>query len=206
LLGCVSRTNAELRNASRTSGGYDFRPLHFAFADVDAPPALILFCEADEYRAAANIGLHGTAEALSWLSDELGVPYVGLLGISGRNPMPPTIFYDPTVLTPRSWSGPDDLGASDDNINVARFAVRTSGPLGGTRTEFLAWVDHWNPGSGVIRRQEAARLGRYGRTSLPVIGGGDLNAIRLQLPGVSHGPSLKPLWLVYALQVVTSPV
>lgn len=162
------------------AGGYEFERLQYAFADVTEVPSLILLCEAKEYRTNANIGLHGAAEALS---DELGVAYVGLLGTSRRGPMPPAIFYNPLTLILRSWWGPDDPGAYDDKINVARFAIRDSGPIRGTRSEFLAWVDHWHPSSGIIRRQEAARLGRYGGERLPVIGGGDLN-------GTASGPHL----------------
>jgi hypothetical protein len=105
------------------------------------------------------------------------VPYVAVLGTSRRGPIPPAIIYNPTAITLRSWWNPDDPNSYHDKINVARFAVRESAPAVGDRTEFLAWVDHWHPDCGTIRRQEAARLARYGgRTSLPVIGGADMNA------------------------------
>jgi len=158
----------------RSDGGYDFRRLQRAAADLDTAPALWLICEAKMWRANANVGLHGAAEALS---DTLGVPYVGVLGTCPRGPIPPAIIYDPTVLVLRSWWNPDDPYGYTDKINVARFAIRDTAPDGNSRAEFLAWVDHWHPDSGTTRRQEAARLARYGRdTHLPVIGGGDLNA------------------------------
>ncbi|MEV4706748.1 hypothetical protein [Actinoplanes sp. NPDC049316] len=156
------------------AGGYDFRRLQRAAADLDAPASLWLINEAKMWRADANVGLHGAAEALS---DALGLPYVGVLGTCPRGPIPPAIIYDPTVLVLRSWWNPDDPYTYADKLNVARFAVRDTAPDGSSRAEFLAWVDHWHPDSGTIRRQEAARLARYGRdTHLPVIGGGDLNA------------------------------
>lgn len=154
-------------------GGYDFSRLRRAAAGLDVPPALWLINEAKLWRAEANVGLHCAAEALS---DQLGVPYVGVLGTCPRGPIPPAIVYDPTVLVLRSWWNPDDPYGYADKLNVARFAVRDSAPDGDSRAEFLAWVDHWHPDSATIRRQEAARLARYGRdTHLPVIGGGDLN-------------------------------
>jgi hypothetical protein len=153
--------------------GYDFRPLQHAFSDVDEPPALVLFCEAKRYRDNGNEGLHAAAEALT---DELGVPYVGALGWLTRGPLPPAIFYNPDLLTLRRWWHPGDPGNYDDQRNVAHFAVRGSGPGPDARTEFLAFVQHWDYRSGAIRRQEAERIGRYGKQTLPVIGGGDLNA------------------------------
>jgi hypothetical protein len=140
---------------------------------VDEPPALVLFCEAKRYRDNGNTGLWEAAEALA---DELGRPYVGVLGWLDRGPMPPAMFWDPTVLTMRHWCTPDDPATHDDQRNAARFAIRHSGPERRTRTEFLAFVQHWDYRSGAIRRQEAERIGRYGKQTLPVIGGGDLNA------------------------------
>ncbi len=154
-------------------GGYDLQPLQHAFAGMDEAPALILFCEAKRYRDNGNEGLHAAAEALS---DELGVPYVGVLGSLRRGPIPPAMFYNPTVLTLRNWSNPDDPGGFDDQRNLARFAVNDSGPVCATRTEFLAFVCHFDFRSGIVRHQEAELLDRYGKEQLPVIGGGDMNA------------------------------
>ncbi|MFB9853870.1 hypothetical protein ACFFMR_26170 [Micromonospora andamanensis] len=133
-----------------------------------------MFCEAKNYRDRAGEPKYAAAEALS---DALGVPYVVELGSMRRGPLPPAIFYDPTKLLLRRWWQADDPGVFDDQRNVARFAIRDSGPLATDRTEFLAFVDHWQPLSGDTRLEEARRLNRYGdRQPLPVIGGGDLNA------------------------------
>jgi hypothetical protein len=89
----------------RQGGGYDFRRLQVGASAVDQPPTVWLINEAKRWRENANVGLHGAAEALS---DELGVPYVGVLGISRRGPIPPAIIYNPTALALRSWWNPDD--------------------------------------------------------------------------------------------------
>lgn len=157
----------------QADGRYDFRPLQRAFADVDEPPALIMFCEAKRYRDDAGAGKYAAAEALC---DELGVPYVVELGSMQRGPLPPAVFYDPTRLILRRWWNQDDPGAYDDQRNVARFAVRDSGVIAEERVEFLAFVHHFEPLSGEVRWEEARRVGRYGGERLPVIGGGDLNA------------------------------
>ncbi|MFG1918120.1 hypothetical protein [Micromonospora sp. NPDC048898] len=157
----------------RPDTGYDFRPLQQAFADVDETPALILFCEAKQYRDNGSRGLYMAAEALS---DALGVPYVGLLGWMRRGPLPPATFYNPDLLTLRSWWHPDDPGVYDDKRNVARFAVRGSGQRSDDRAEFLAFVHHFDFRSGAARRYEAELLDRYGKEKLPVLGGGDLNS------------------------------
>ncbi len=153
--------------------GYDFERLQRAAAHLTEPPALWLLNEAKQWRADANHGLHGAAEALS---DTLGVPYTGLLGTSDRGSIPPAIAYDSNQLVLRSWWNPDDPYSYLDKLNVARFAIRNSAPTAEHRTEFLAWVAHWHPDSATIRQQEATHIARYGhRTHLPVIGGGDLN-------------------------------
>jgi hypothetical protein len=161
------------RGGMRADGGYNFGPLQHAFSNVDEPPALVLFCEAKRYRDNGNAGLCGAAEALA---DELGRPYVGVLGWLDRGPMPPAIFWDPNVLTLRTWCGPDDRDVHDDQRNVARFALRGSGPERRVRTEFLAIVAHFSFRSGLVRQHEAQMLGRYGGDRLPVILGGDLNS------------------------------
>ncbi|MDG4764454.1 hypothetical protein O7632_10105 [Solwaraspora sp. WMMD406] len=162
-------------NGGRTPDGrYDFTRLQYAFADVTAVPALILFCEAKHYRDNAGMAKYAAAEALS---DELGVPYVVELGWMRRGPMPPAIFYNPDLLVLRRWWNPDDPAAFDDQRNVARFAIRDSGRVRDERREFLTFVHHFEPLSGDTRLEQARRLSRYGATeTLPVIGGGDLNA------------------------------
>jgi hypothetical protein len=155
-------------------GGYDFRPLQYAMAQAEVRPALILFCEAKHYRAHAGKAKYAAAEALS---DELGAPYVAELGSMARAPMPPAIFYNPDQLILRSWWNQDDPGVFDDQRNLARFVIRDSGPVAETRTEFLAFVHHFEPLSGDTRLEEARRLSRYGDSQpLPVVGGGDFNA------------------------------
>ncbi|GAA4462624.1 hypothetical protein GCM10023170_067680 [Phytohabitans houttuyneae] len=155
-------------------GTYDFTKLQRAFADVDEPPALILFCEAKNYRDHAGQPKYTAAETLS---DELGVPYTVELGSNDRSPMPPAIFYNPDTLILRSWWNQHDPGIYQDQRNVARFAIRGNAPNQEGRTEFLAFVHHWSPLSGDNRLEEARRASRYGDAQpVPVIGGGDLNA------------------------------
>jgi len=156
------------------SGGYDFRPLQRAFAQAETVPALILYCEAKNYRDRAGEAKYAAAEALS---DELGVPYAVELGSMARGPMPPAIFYNPNILVLRRWWNQDDPGVYDDQRNVARFAIRDSDNFPEGRTEFLAFVHHFEPLSGDIRLEEARRVSRYRDAQpLPAIGGGDLNA------------------------------
>jgi len=173
----VTRIDIALYNyesgGAKPSGGYDFRPLQRAFAQAEVIPALILFCEAKNYRDRAGEAKYAAAEALS---DELGVPYSVELGSMKRGPMPPAIFYNPDVLILRRWWNQDDPGVYDDQRNVARFAIRDSGPVAETRTEFLAFVHHFEPLSGDVRLEEARRVSRYGDAQpLPAVGGGDLN-------------------------------
>jgi len=113
------------------------------------------------------------------LSDELGVPYAVELGAMKRGPMPPAIFYNPNILILRRWWNQDDPGAHDDQRNVAKFAIRDSGRIAEERTEFLAFVHHFEPLSGDIRLEEARRASRYGGAQpLPVIGGGGTRTIQ----------------------------
>lgn len=163
------------QNGGRSpDGSYDFQPLQRAFATMQEPPALILFCEAKNYRVPAGEPKYAAAEALS---DVLGVPYVAELGSMARGPMPPAIFYNPNQLVLRRWWNHDDPDAYDDQRNVARFAIRGSALERRGRTEFLAFVHHFDPLSGDLRLEEARRLSRYGATQpLPVIGGADFNA------------------------------
>jgi len=155
-------------------GDYNFRPLQCAFAQAEVIPALILFCEAKNYRDRAGEAKYAAAEALS---DELGVPYSVELGSMMRGPLPPALFYNPDILILRRWWNQDDPGIYDDQRNVARFAIRSSGRVAEERTEFLAFVHHFEPLSGDVRLEEARRVSRYGDAQpLPAIGGGDLNA------------------------------
>jgi hypothetical protein len=156
------------------TGTYDFTRLQGAFAALDEAPALILYCEAKNYRDRAGEPKYAAAEALS---DQLGVSYAAELGSMARGPLPPAIFYNPEVLILRRWWNQDDPGVYDDQRNVARFAIRDSSTIAATRTEFLAFVHHFEPLSGDIRLEEARRVSRYGDAQpLPTIGGGDLNA------------------------------
>jgi len=160
--------------AQVSRGRYDFDRLRRAFATVQGAPSVVQFCEAKNYRDHAGEAKYAAAEALS---DELGGPYAVELGSMTRGPLPPAIFYDPNRLVLRRWWQHDDPGAFDDQRNVATFALRDSGETGEQRTEFLAWVHHFEPLSGDVRLEEAKRVSRYGDTQrLPVLGGGDLNA------------------------------
>jgi hypothetical protein len=113
------------------------------------------------------------------------------------------------VLVLRRWWNQDDPGAFDDQRNVARFAIRASAGVREERTEFLAFVHHFEPLSGDARLLEARRVGRYGSSQpLPVIGGGDLKGTasgkhlpeRLRAPGSSSAGAdaparaLQPRW------------
>lgn len=64
----------------------------------------------------------------------------------------------------------------EDQKNYAWFAIRGSGRVAGDRTEFVAYVEHWEPLSGDVRLEAARRMSRASNLSLPVICGGDLNA------------------------------
>lgn len=154
-------------------GTYDFTRLQRAFADVGTAPSLVLLCEAKNYKDHAGEAKYQAAEALS---DELGVPYVVEIGSMARAPMPPAIFYDPRVLVLRHWWQQEDPGVYEDQKNYAWFAIRGSGRVAGDRTEFVAYVEHWEPLSGDVRLEAARRMSRASNLSLPVICGGDLNA------------------------------
>jgi hypothetical protein len=173
----VTRIDIALFNyedGGRTAEGtYDFTKLQRAFSNVDAPPALILFCEAKNYKDHAGEPKYAAAEALS---DQLGVPYVVEIGSMARGPLPPAIFYNPDLLVLRRWWNQDDPGVYNDQRNIARFAIRSSAPVAAARREFLAWVHHWEPLSGDVRLEDARRASRTGAQTLPVLGGGDLNA------------------------------
>jgi hypothetical protein len=178
----VTRIGVALFNyrdgGQQPNGPYDFQPLQHAFAQSGAVPALILFCEAKQYRDNGSRGLYGAAEALA---DELGHPYMGVLGTLRRGPLPPAIFFNPNVLVLRQWFDDRDPNAYEDTLNLAWFAVRDSAKTAEGRRMFGAWVQHWDPKGGFIRRAEAAMVDRYGLHELPIIGGGDLN-------GTASGP------------------
>jgi hypothetical protein len=57
-----------------SDGTYDFTKLRCAFSGLSEPPALILFCEAKNYRDNAGAAKYAAAEALS---DELHLPEPG---------------------------------------------------------------------------------------------------------------------------------
>ncbi|MFF0825006.1 endonuclease/exonuclease/phosphatase family protein [Micromonospora haikouensis] len=156
-------------------GQRNLRPLVDAFHDVQAPPALILLCEAKTWHENGQRPLHHAAELLA---DRFDRPYVGVLGHDPHSPMPPAILYDPTLLTLRSWPAPADPHVFADKRNIAVFAIRGTGAPGtpDSRTTFAAAVTHWDPHCGIRRRQQAALLDRYGTTDMPVIVGGDLNS------------------------------
>ena len=147
---------------------FDMRPLRDAFAVLDQPPALILFCEAKYYRLDQYRGLRLAERALS---QQFGVPYFGLLGTLSRGPMPPAIFYNTDALTCLHWPGddPGDPRVFEDQRNVGRFRSHHTG------NEFGAWVAHFDPWHGCHRLYAAKLLGQHGTNPLPFLGGGDLN-------------------------------
>ena len=152
------------------SGGYrggtfDMHPLQQAFAALDTPPGVILFCEAKYYRREQYRGLRLAEQALS---QQLDVPYFGLLGTLKRGPIPPAIFFNTDLLTCLRWPGDDDPDVFDDQRNYGLFRVNATG------AEFGAWVAHFDPYHGCNRLYEAKLLGHHGTSELPVIGGGDL--------------------------------
>jgi hypothetical protein len=159
--GCQDRT-----------GRHDFSRLHHAATGLRSPAALWLIGEAKRWRADRNRAMFAAAEALS---DAAGVAYTAVLGTSPRGALPPAIIYNPDVLVLRSWANPDDPEVYRDQLNVARFAVRSSGPTRNTRKAFTAWVGQWHPSNRSVRRQEADDVARYGDIDEPVIAGVDAN-------------------------------
>ena len=169
------RVNVGTSDMRENHGRRRFQPLRRAAAQLDEAPALWLICEAKRWRRDAHDRAYGVAEALA---DELGVPYIPVLGTSLRGSIAPAMLWNPNVITMRSWWGPGDPDpdAYDDQINTAVFAVRDSGTTGENRDEFIAWVDHFHPGDARARWHEADRRARYGRKcDRPVIGGADTN-------------------------------
>src|SRR6266545_5203133 len=103
-------------------GGYDFGPLQAALADSPHRPDLIFFCEAKHYGDHGGKGLLLAANAIA---DRFDQPYVGLLGYMERGPLPPAIFYNPTVLALLpAWYGPGSHHDYHDQRNIAHFAAR----------------------------------------------------------------------------------
>jgi hypothetical protein len=88
-------------------GGYDFRPLQRAFTQAEVVPALVLYCEAKNYRFGAGEAKYAAAEALS---DEMGGALRRRVGVDGSWTYAPAIFYNPNVLVLRRWWNQDDPG------------------------------------------------------------------------------------------------
>ncbi|MFG1602811.1 hypothetical protein [Actinoplanes sp. NPDC049265] len=164
----IATFNYQSGGHRRTGDGFDMNPLKDAFAVLDTPPAMILFCEAKFYRHDQYRGLRLAERALT---EQFGAPYFGLLGTLERGPMPPAIFYNQNLLTCLHWPGddPHDPSVFEDQRNVGRFRSNTTG------NEFGAWVAHFDPWHGCQRLYAAKLLGQHGHSSLPFIGGGDLN-------------------------------
>lgn len=157
-------------------GRYDFGPLQDALAETPDRPDLLFYCEGKHFAANGYKGLLLAAKALS---DRFSQPYIPLLGHMERGPMPPVLFYNPTLLTHLPpWYGHGSNTEHDfgDQRNIARFAVRGTGGPDRAETEFLAGVDHWEPLYGPARQLAARRWGRYGRDAkLPAVLAGDTN-------------------------------
>ena len=155
-------------NGGYRDGTFDMKPLQQTIAVLDAPPAVLLFCEARYYRRNQHEGLRLAEKALT---EVFNAPYTGLLGTSQHGPIPPAIFYNAGLVTHLVWPDDDahDPDVFADKRNVGRFQVNATG------AEFGAWVAHFNARSGAARLEEAKLLDRYGNDPLPYIGGGDAN-------------------------------
>ncbi|MEV6638085.1 hypothetical protein AB0M54_45920 [Actinoplanes sp. NPDC051470] len=164
----IATFNYERGGHRKDSDTFDMQPLKDAFAVLNTPPALVLYCEAKYYRLDQYRGLR-LAEAA--LSEQLGAPYFGLLGTLDRGPMPPAIFYDRSQVTSLFWPGDDtsDPRVFEDQRNVGLFRSNATG------NEFGVWVAHFDPWHGCDRLYAAKLLGQHGTSRLPFIGGGDLN-------------------------------
>ncbi|WP_199512197.1 hypothetical protein [Nucisporomicrobium flavum] len=104
------------------------RLLQGEFAILNTPPALALLCQGNTTGGINTAGCSlEEREPSAGKPERTGVPYAGVLGSLSRGPIPPAIFYDPNQLMLRSWANPGDPNVYDDQRNVARFAVATSG-------------------------------------------------------------------------------
>src|SRR3982750_4474637 len=102
-------------------GYYDFEPLKAELAGSPRVPALVKLCEGKYWAERGGQGLLLAAKAIS---DQFGVPYIGLLGYRERGPMPPAIFYNPLVLTHvPPWHGNGSHHDFHDQRNLAHFRV-----------------------------------------------------------------------------------
>ncbi|MEV7628784.1 hypothetical protein [Actinoplanes sp. NPDC089786] len=162
----IATFNYESGGHNKLTDTFDMGPLKQAFAVLDTPPALILFCEGKLYRRHQYHGLRLAEQAFT---EQFGTPYYGLLGTMTRGPMPPAIFYNTNVLTCLHWPGDDPHEhVFDGQRNLGRFRTKDG-------REFGAWVDHLDPWHGCDRLHAAKLRGPHGTSSLPFIGGGDLN-------------------------------
>ncbi|MEV6631912.1 hypothetical protein AB0M54_14285 [Actinoplanes sp. NPDC051470] len=163
----ISAYNYESGGHNKLTDTFDVEPLKQAFAVLDTPPALILFCESKLYRRRQYQGLRLAERAFT---EQFDAPYFGLLGTMTRGPMPPAIFYNTNLLTCLHWPSDDPHEqVFDGQRNLGLFRVNETG------RQFGAWVDHFDPWHGCDRLRAAKLRGQYGRDSLPFIGGGDLN-------------------------------
>lgn len=159
--------NYESGGFDKASRRHEFGKLSAAFAHLTTAPAVVVQCEGRSYADLGGEGLHGAAAALS---ETLGVHYVGLLGHLDRGPIAPAVFYNPAVLTVRSWVGHGSHGVFDDWRNVGWFTVNaTGGRLG-------IVAQHWDSTCGDRRLFEAKQVGQFGLHPDPVLLYGDLNA------------------------------
>lgn len=155
-------------------GRYDFAPLVTELAEGPRVPALIKICEGKYW---AERGVSGLLLAARAISDQFGVPFIGLLGYLERGPMPPAIFYNPLVLTHvPPWYGHGSHHEFQDQRNIAHFRVNGVPGPDGDDLEIVAGVDHWEPLHGPTRELAARRWGRHGRRAkLPTVLSGDTN-------------------------------
>jgi hypothetical protein len=170
-VGCVL---FNLEAGGWTDGHFDFEPLKAELAEGPRTPALVKICEGKYW---AERGGKGLLLAAKPISDQFGVPYIGLLGYLERGPIPPAIFYNPLVLTHvPPWHGHGSHHEFQDQRNIAHFHVNGVPGPNGDDLEIIAGVDHWEPLHGPTRELAARRWGRHGRNAkLPVVLSADAN-------------------------------
>lgn len=159
-------------------GFYSFERLQKLMAPtVGDAPHLITVCEGwrwgEDGQAAALFAAHV-------LSDQLGRPYVPLVGWLPQIPSPPVVFYDAAELALEFWG--DRHHEVLDRRNLAVFH-----PRGRHGAQFQLKAAHWPYASGAARLEVAKGDARYGTDPRPTLYAGDFN-------GIPSGPHLTRHW------------
>jgi hypothetical protein len=108
--------------SSILGGVYDFRPLQHAVAQAEVVPALFAVLRVEELPRPGGPG--EVCGGRSVVGRAAGCAVRGRVGFDGAG---------------------TDPGVYDDQRHVARFAIRDSAPVAESRTEFLAFVHHFEP-------------------------------------------------------------